>query len=314
MKTIQKISYAVILLAILGIIVTGCSKKKDDTGPTPTGTSNLQQLAKDDNNVENAYNEVTNDANAILSGGSGLKSTAVLFPCGVSVDSSQILNDSVTYYLTYNGLNCPGNLYRTGNVEIKRKLGEYWVMPGATVTIKLINFKVTHIASGISITYNGQSTFQNVTGGHIWMVGWELSQVIHKAWGTITATFEDNTTRTWHVARQRLFTGIQDSLVMAIDGFGSADGYNNLVVWGIDRAGNQFYSQINQSVIFKQSCNWDPCSGIQNYLIPSQNMSGTVTFGYNSNNEPTTGNECPTKYRLDWAINGNSGTFYLPLH
>lgn len=314
MKTIQKFSYALVLLAMFGFILAGCSKSKDNQDVTNKKTSDIQQLAVDDNNVENASDEVANDANIVLSGGNGVKSTANQWPCGVTVDSANIQNDSVTYYLTYNGLNCGGHLYRTGNVEIKRKVGEYWVMPGATVSIKLINFKVTRILTGKSITYNGFKHLQNVTGGHIWMVGYELSSVIHKVWGTIQATFDDNTTRTWNIARQRLFTGVPDSLVMAIDGFGSADGYDNLVVWGIDRAGNQFYSQINQSVIFRQTCNWDPCTGIQNYLLPTENMSGTVTFGYDNNNQPITGDECPTKFRLDWTINGNFGTFFLPLH
>jgi hypothetical protein len=310
MKTIRKITYAILLVTAFGLVLAGC--KKEDDNPPPKETTDLQKLSKDVNTVENASDEVMNDVNNVLSGGQ-LKST-LFWPCNVTIDSATIINDSITYYLTYHGLNCIGTVYRTGNAEVKRKVGEYWVMPGATVKVTLINYHVIHIMSGHSVTFNGSKTFQNVTGGHVWMVGYELSSYVDKVWGTIQATFEDNSTRTWNISRQRTFTGVADSLIMAIDGFGSADGYDNLVVWGLDRNGTPFYSQVNQTVIYKQKCQWDPCSGIQNLLVPSLDASATLTFGYDDNNQPITGDECPTKYRLDWVLNGNSGTFYLYLH
>jgi hypothetical protein len=34
-------------------------------------------------------------------------------------------------------------------------------------------------------------------------------------------------------------------------------------------------------------------------------------WGYDSNNQPITGNACPTKYRVDWYSNNQGGTMYL---
>ena len=129
----------------------------------------------------------------------------------------------------------------------------------------------------------------------------------------MNVTFDDNTTRTWNVARQRTFTGTIGQLNMTVDGFGADGSYNNLVVWGINRNGENFYTQITQSIVFRETCNWDPCSGVKIHQIPSDSKKATITFGYNDLNEPVVGDECPTKYRLDWEKGTHSGTVYLPL-
>jgi hypothetical protein len=66
--------------------------------------------------------------------------------------------------------------------------------------------------------------------------------------------------------------------------------------------------------VHRMACNFDPVSGIIHYAIPAYDKSATITFGYDSNNQLITNGDCPTKYRLDWQYNGNSGTFYLWLH
>ena len=307
----KKITYAFVLLAVFGLLLAGCTKK-ETTESTSNTTTDIQQLQKDENIVENATDDVSNDANTVLSGGNGLKLWQG--PCGVTIDSATTIGDTIIYHLTYNGPNCNNTLIRTGNVDVKKKIGEYWVNPGTTVTLTLINFHIVRILHpDHSVTFNGIKHFQNVTGGYLWMIGFELSSVEHKVWGTVQATFSDNSTRTWNIARQQLFTGKQDSLVMAIDGLGTADGYDKLVVWGINRQSKQFYSQIEQTVIYKQACTWDPCAGSQTLLLPTENKSATLTYGYDDNNQPITGDECPTKFKLDWVWDGVSGTIFLPL-
>jgi predicted secreted protein len=234
--------------------------------------------------------------------------------CNVTVDSTAVVNDTITYYLTYNGLNCNGKLIRTGKQEIKKKVGTHWGMTGATVITTLIDFHVVHVNSGKAITLNGTRTHENVSGGFIWQLGTGgATSIVHKITGNLQATFDDTTTRTWSLARQLVYTGTPTALVMTTDGFGSADGYSNLITWGVSRNGEQFYTQVLQSVVHRQACNWDPVSGIVKHQVPSDNKSATVTYGYDSNNQPITGDECPTRYRVDWVKNGHSGTMFLPL-
>jgi hypothetical protein len=98
---------------------------------------------------------------------------------------------------------------------------------------------------------------------------------------------------------------------MTIDGFGLADGYDNLVLWGLNRNNEQFYTQILQSVIHREVCSFDPWTGQKKMMIPFQNKGATLTFGYDSNDQPISGDACPSKYKVDWKKGSNSGTIYL---
>ena len=86
--------------------------------------------------------------------------------------------------------------------------------------------------------------------------------------------------------------------------------FDNLEAWGINRKSESFYTQILEPVTRNQVCNWDPSAGIKKHSIPSGSKSATLTFGYDENDQPI-GNECPSKYKLDWQKNNHSGTVYL---
>jgi hypothetical protein len=223
-----------------------------------------------------------------------------------------VINDTITIYITYNGLNCSGTRFRTGQVEIRRPYNVPWWTQGTTVRIKHINFSITKVATGKTIVLNSVKFLKNVSGGVIWQLGNPFTAIVHRIWGHVQITFDDNTTKIWNVARQKTYTGNPpQNLIVTNDGFGTVGDMTNLVVWGINRQGEQFYTQIMEPVVIRQVCGWDPVSGIKKHAIPSDNKSATLTFGYNSNNQPVTGNECPTKYKLDWEKNNQSGTIYL---
>jgi len=313
MKTKNLINLAAILIAVIGFSTTGCKKDKTtDTTTTTTDNSSLQQLSKDDNQLENASNEALDDVNSFAS--RGASKSILSLPCNVTITDSTSTVDSTKITLTFNGNNCANTKYRTGQIEYSKKISEHWKDAGTSINVKFINYKVTKISTGKSITINGTKKFQNVSGGLIIDLGTTATSVVHKVTGNIQVTFDDNTTRTWSIARQRTYTGTFPSqLVLTVDGFGTADGYNNLVSWGTNRNGELFYAQITQSVVRKQVCGFDPASGILIYQIPSTGKKATITFGYDDNNQVITGNDCPTRYKLDWELNGNSGTIYIQL-
>ena len=312
MKTTSFFRFLLVLAVSAAVTMSGC--KKDEPEPEPQdNTESLQQLSVDDNNIQDISDENMNDAMTVVSGGQ-LKSSNMLWPCNATIDSSNVINDTIYYYITYDGLNCQETFYRTGQVVVKRPVGVKWITPGATVTVTQINFLITRVSTGKSVLLNGTHLFTNVSGGNIWMLGNGLDAIVHRVEGYMNATFDDSTTKTWQIARQRTLTGTMGEFIHSIDGFGEADGYSNLVTWGTNRNGEVFYAQINQTVVRKQVCNFDPVSGIIHYAIPAGDKSATITFGYDSNNQPVTNGDCPTKYRLDWQHNGNSGTIYLWLH
>ncbi len=310
MKTKKIFQLGFLLIAVLTFVAAGCKKDSTSNGKN-SDTASLQQLTKDENNVTKISDDASNDANAVLSGAT-LKMVGPWL-CNVTVDSTATANDTIVYYLTYNGLNCNGNIFRTGKQEVRKRVGTVWGQPGTVVLTKLINFHITHVYSGKSMTLNGTRTHENVSGGFIWQLGNGVTSVVHKITGSMQATFDDGSTRTWMIARQHVYTGTLTQLVMTTDGFGSADGYNNLATWGLNRNGEQFYSQITQSIVHKQACDWNPVAGTIIHQVPSDNKTATVSYGYDDNNLPVTGDNCPTRYRIDWVKNGNSGTIFLQL-
>ena len=313
MKTSNMFRLTFLVMAILGLSFAGC--KKDKITETYPNSVSLQQLSGDQESMESAMDESMNDVNNYLSGGN-LKSTNLL-PCNATIDSTPVVHDTITFYITYNGLNCSGTRFRTGKVEIKKQVGTHWYQQGAMVTIRHINFTITKVSNQDSITLNGVKVYKNLTGGIIWQVGNGIDQLVHSISGQVTVTFNTGTTqtsRTWNVARLRTFTGTApNNLTMTINGFGTADGFQNLLLWGTSRAGEMFYTEIIEPVVHRQVCEWNPCAGIKKHSVPSESKSATITFGYDSHDNPITGDACPAKFKVDWQKNNHSGTIYLVL-
>jgi len=306
MKTNDLKNLAIVLVAVIGISITGCKKeeKKADT-------DSMEQLSKDKNTVQSASDEGINDANGVLEKG---MSKDYQLPCNVTLDTIIISGDTIQYTLYYHGLNCLQNIYREGTVIVKKKISDVWENAGAKVYVQFINFTITKHAR--TVTINGIKVFENVSGGFVNNLGdGTTTSVTHKISGSIQATFDDGSTRTWNIARQLTYSGNASAqqLILTADGFGSADGYSNLETWGTTREGDAFYSQILTSIIIKQECAWDPASGVLVIQIPEKTISATITCGYDVNDAPITDGDCPAKFKLDWVKEGQSGTLYLPL-
>jgi hypothetical protein len=318
MKTKTFIQLSFFFIALLVISLASCKKESSTTtSSTTTPSTSLQNLVNDENQVNNASDDALNDINNVLGGGQGTMKETESIPCNATLDSTAVQNDTITYYITYNGLNCNQNIYRTGQVEIKKRVGTHWYQAGATVIYSYINFHLYHVSNPAKwITINGTKTYQDVTGGLLFMLlTGDMDSIVHKEWGYMKIEFENNTTKTWDVDRQLTYTkdtATALKLKLKTNGLGSADNYNNLIVWGINRDNEQFYDQILVPNIFRQKCDWDPCSGERKFVIPAANKGDTIFWGYNSNNQPISGNECPTKFKVDWW-NGNNmwGVLYL---
>lgn len=312
MKKLKFTKLLMILFAATALIVVSCSKDGDNT--EVSDTKSLQSLSADENEIQNVNEEASNDIDAVLGGGSGSGLKNGGMPCNVTIDTAQIIGDTLYVYLTYDGENCNGTRIREGQIVVKKKVGTYWGMEGASVVVDFIDFKVTRVATGKSISLNGTKVFTNVTGGGLRLLGHLYTSIVHRETGYLEATINDSVTRSWHMALQKTYTGTLGALEVTLAGFGSADTYDNLAWWGINRAGEQFYTSIIEPIVHRQTCGFDPVSGKKMYSIPSDNKSATFTGGYDANGNLVPDGECPTHYRLDWVKGINSGTLYLPLH
>jgi hypothetical protein len=309
MKTFKSISL-IIAITCLGLLLQSCDKDKLDKDFDSTS---MQQLAQDEVTIENYSNEALDDANEVLSK-SGLKGISGL-PCNTTIDSI-LIGDTMKYTLTFNGLNCAQTKMKTGQIILKRVVTAPWSQAGTSVSLQFVNFKVTKVASQKWIMLNGIKIWKNESGGLIKNLGSSTTtSVIHSIKGAIQASFSDTTTRVWNIDRKKTFTGSYPAaLILSIEGMGTSNGFSNLATWGLNRQNENFYTQINQAIVLKQACSWDPVSGIKVHQIPSDNKSATTTFGFDMNNQPITNGNCPDRYKVDWVKGSMSGTTYLNLH
>ena len=309
MKSTKKITL-VFAIALIGVFSTACKKElKDNLNPD---SSSIQQLVKDEVVIESSSEEAINDANDVLSK-SNTKDLQAM-PCNANIDSV-LIADTMIYTITFNGLNCAGTKFKTGKLIVKKNVLTPWSQALTTVTIRFDSLKVTKVSNGNWVMMNGTKTCQNVSGGLVKNLTSSSSPIVQKVIGSIQATFSDNTTRTWNVARQITYSGnyATHELLISLAGLGSENGYTNLVVWGINRHNENFYTQISQAIVLRESCGWNAISGIKTHQIPSDNKSATITFGFNNLNQPITGNACPEKLKIDWTKGSYSGTLFLDL-
>lgn len=296
---IRKIFQSLLFLVLLSILCTPGCKKKVEKDP-----ASVTQLSKDENDVQNTLDDAINDVNDILSDDASKPGSVVL--CGAIIDSGAVLHDSINYFIIYTGIECHDKK-KEGTVEVKKKVNQRWEEAGASVQVKLINFKITKNATGRFVKLSGYLTHVNVSGG----LSGDLNgsnTVVQTVTGTLGSEFDNGVSKIWKIAKKRTSSGMPNSLIITIEGMGSADGYENLATWGINRHGEQFYSVISTPVVCKQVCEWDPVSGKKTITIPANNKTATITFGYNSSGNPATGSNCPTHCKVEWLKDDKSGT------
>lgn len=300
-------SLLIVLLAMLSI--TAC--KKDEPVDQPADSSSAQQLSQDDANVGENFDEVTLDAGLVLAN-NDLKSMEL--PCNCTLDSMWAYQDTMRYRLRYHGMNCDQTRLRYGHITIKIHENTQWFMPGAFIIMEFENYEVTNLYNGKTMQINGRSDMQNVSGGVPALLGTGgINAVIYRNTAQTQIRFNGNPPRQWQLRKRTVFSGTPDNLVITIDGFGTADGYNNLLSWGKDRDGRGFYTQVTQAMVHKQQCDFLPSAGEEVFIIPEESIEATATFGFNNSNQAISGNECPTRYKLHWRQHGHSGNVFIPL-
>lgn len=297
-----------LIALIVGFSFTGCKKSSDNNTNEDVKYSTLQSTTNDNNSVDKIIDESLMDAENLI----GTTKSTFNVPCNVTMDSTRVVGDTITKYFTYNGNNCNNTFKREGKMEIKHHVNTHWFNIGATIFIKHINFKVTKLSNGEWKIFNSDKKHINVLGGLIVQLGNGVTIIKHRTTGNVDVTFQNNQTKSWQISRQKIFILDNTNLRMRVEGFGEADGYNHLVTWGVNRDGENFYSKIDSVVVFKQECDWDPCSGVRFITIPSDNKNATITYGY-KNNLPVPLGECPTQYKLYWVKGSNNGTVYINL-
>jgi len=286
MKT--RIYFFGVVLAALALTFTACRKNNltDYTSDFTTASDDNARLTNASDNLENDENTVM-DATPELS----VRNNPL---CNATITLDTVSNPRVCT-ITYNGgLNCNGNLKMEGVMMLKIAQGVHWKDAGAVLTVTFQNLKITRVSDNKSIILNGDKVHTNVSGGLVK----DLATL-----GTITRTitsndlsitFDDGTTRTWSLAKQRVFT-YDNGVVVSTTGTGTEGGFSNISEWGTTRNGQEFYGQIMSAMTVRQDCNWRITAGQKVFHKMQRDL--TVTFGLDANGAATS---CP-----------GTGTYYL---
>lgn len=309
----MKMKLQVILIAVLALSVSFLSCKKSDK--TATDNTDLVIHSDDQADFSQATDDIANDVNTTIDnfnavdGFVGSADGITGLPCNATavLDSSNGLR-RVT--ITYNGLNCAGNLNRVGVVVLTMPLAQHWRDVGAVLTVNIQNLRITRIRDGKSITVNGTKIFTNVSGGRLRDLA-SLGTIVHTITSPgVTVTFDNGTQRVWQIAKQRTFT-FNNGIVITTIGTHTDGTTTGISEWGTNRFGNTFVTAITQPMVIRQDCSFRLVSG----QVTHSRLLATVvaTFGLDAAGNPVS---CPAGtfyFKVVWTgANGIVRTFILP--
>ena len=304
----MKKNFRLLLVASIAFSVCFVSCKKIDRDKD---NAELATHADDQSRVSSETDAVANDAGTAsenFSAFSGRPGAANSSTTNIICDASTTLDSTATdriITITYNGTNCYGTRTRTGVVTLSMPLGVHWRDMGAVLTVNAQNLKITRLRDNKSITINGTATITNVSGGRLLDLA-GLSQITHEiASSGVSVTFDDGTTRTWQIAKRRVFT-YDNGIVITTTGIHTDGNTTNISEWGTTRFGTPFVTSITQPMIIRQDCYFRLVSG----QVTHERLAATVlaTFGLDSNGNSTS---CPALgeayyFKIVWT--GTNGT------
>jgi hypothetical protein len=332
-KNLHRLLFATTLSGIF--LFTACKKSNSDSSSSTTSSTDLQTQSDDEARVSTESNASFDDANTAMMNESSVSgaSYASAARFGVAVNggngelgawSNTLCNATVTVdstsnprtiTITYNGKTADSLRSRTGSIVISIAQGVQWSDAGAVVTVNFNAVAITRLLDNKTITFNGTHTYTNVSGGSLASLTTNSATPITH---TITSsnmsiTFDNGTTRTWSVARQRVFS-YNNGIVITQTGTYSTGTLQDISEWGTNRYGNSFTCQITSPLVVAQSCNFQLTSGT--HVLT--NAAGVLTLTYGLNSTGGVATSCPVLgsfyyFQLVWAgAGGKTYTFILP--
>lgn len=290
-------TYLLVALLFTGGIMLFHSCRKDLTDLLDLAALNMEQSV-DIEDINSSTEEIDDEIEDLISESSLKSAITSNLLCNVTIDSSFIVNKKIT--ITFNGDNCKGNRSRNGVVIIELTKGVKWQDVGAELTVTFQNLKITNTSTNKYIVLNGTKSHTNVTGGLVINLGNEGTPdaIVRKIVSeNMKVTFANGSQRNWNIARMKTFTKSVDGYIITISGFGEADGHTNLVEWGTNRRGNEFYTEITEPVVYSQTCDYNPSSGKKIHYVGTREIE--VTLGTDSSGNPVT-DGCADYYEVVW--------------
>lgn len=281
----QLFTYVIIGITALSITISSCKKK--DTDETDDDTTVQTQQVSDESLFLNESENSLDEVNIAISGSTFGKTRTI---SGATIVDSPLIK---AVFITYNGLSGDGKRMRVGAVKIQLVTGNNWGEAGAQVRVTYTNLRISNIQTSKSITLNGYHLLTNVNGGRAFVD----ASVMHTIRGEMQLLFDNATSRNWQIARKRIVNFNNGNYDITISGDTTISGYTNIAVWGTNRNGNDFYTQLAQPIIFNSICPGKPVSGQKVHKKLAREI--TVTYGVDANGNVVTGT-CPYGLKVNW--------------
>jgi len=324
---------SLLMAASLSLFLLACKKDSNNSKGAPSN-ADLQTQSDDENRVSNETDAAFDDVNTSMNGQASVTGTSEAAPIryGVAVQGGtahdtvkSLICDAVVTIdtidatrnltITYNGGNCQLTRTRTGSIVVSWAKGAQWAIAGTSFTVTFNNLKITRVLDGKSITLNGTHTYTNVSGGNIFSLNANSTKpIVHTiSSSNMSITFDNGATRTWSVARQRVYKYANSVLTVTISGLHTDGSTTGISEWGTNRFGNNFSTVIAQPVVFSSGCVYRVISG--QVILNNALGSTTITFGLDSTGIAT---GCPVAgayfyFKLVWAgVNGKVYTVIMP--
>ena len=299
MKT--RFSLYALIMATIVFAFSSCQKDTESADYSAETTAHSDDQNRFSGEVDAAANDVvlTLDATAGFAG-RGQDIQSLICDATVAVDT---MSNPRTITITYNGTNCIGNRTRTGVIVVSMAQGIRWKNAGAQINVSFQNLRITRVSDNKSILINGTQTYTNVSGGLLINLP-VLNTITHTITSSnMSVTFDNNTQRTWQVARQRVFT-YNNGVAITVTGLHTENGISGIAEWGTNRFGNSFTSAITQPLVFRQDCSFRLGSGKVEHRTAYFNA--TATFGLDASGNPT---GCPgaSSYYMKIVWTGPAG-------
>lgn len=322
---VKNLYYGLLAFGIAGALLMSSCKKKEDTKteePETVATPSTEN-GTDNRDVQGENDAAISDVNDVIgssrlgakgagaSGAQGVTGTI----CGLTVDSVDIVNGTVTF--SYTGISC-NNRTRTGVIKVTLHSGTKWKDLGSILKVEYINYKITRTSDKKSITFNGVQYLSNLSGGTWWdllitktkqsLVTSVTTGVTGTGNAPVVLTFNDGRTASYNINRKITYTYPNNIITVSAEGMGTFNGLTNLENYGTSRNGEVFTSQVSTPIVWNITCGGAVLKGVVSIKNVTSTAELKFTYGVDTNGNPVTvaQNDCPYGWKLDWSANGKT--------
>ena len=293
------------LLRIVTMLCIACTFlqacKKDEEAPELSGET--KQFNDDSNTFKAESDQADNDVTAALQdipAFGRLANIAVTPVCGMTVDTTQVSQKIV--YLNFDStIACltPARS-RSGQIRVELTQGNYWRDAGSELTLTYIQYKVTRLSTGKSITFNGTKKLTNINGNN-WMgflAGTDTLKYKSRAFN-LQVRFNSGLTASWNVAylSEWHYRPVPQEVVFTASGDTIMVGNNRTASWGSNRYHQDFITVFNKPIVSNTSCGLGrPTHGDLTHKF--NNSRFDIVLGVDQNGNAANG--CPYGFLVYW--------------